>query len=581
MEKREINLELNTGKSAKELDKVVELLSEMNQKLDSVSDNSKAISDIGKGAKGSVGGIKSMFKNLTSVGNLFKASGVFFLATKIIEGLRQAFSENQVVLDAFKVAGTAATQVITDFTTFVINNFGTVTDYFTAVFSDPAESIKNLGKAIKQGFIDRFEQAKDVVGALSSAAVKFFSGDFAGAVDSLKEAGTEVIDVYTGTDNSLEKIKETVGGLVDATVKYAKSTYQSSKNLVQLNKEAAIAEAINMGLIESYDIQAESLRQIRDEERNGIAARIQANNDLKLVLEDQAKTMTEQAEKVRDAALAKFNLTKKDEDRIALIQAENELLAVNARVTGFMAEQKTNDLALAKEQIEVQKELALIGKTEYDRQRAESEQLLEDQIRFIEQEVENELRRNELILEAKRVHSEEVSKINQEQKAEEIMLEESVTQAKIDLAQGALAALSGLAKEGSDAAKAIAIGQAILNAYSSISATFANASANPSTILFPGYPYVQAGIAGLNAFATVKKIVSTNPSQRSSASAPTQRGAQPQAPSFNVVGSSPENQLASALVDKEQKPVKAFVVSNEVSNQQALDRNIEQTASIG
>ena len=581
MEKREINLELNTGKSAKELDKVVELLSEMNQKLDSVSDNSKAISDIGKGAKGSVGGIKSMFKNLTSVGNLFKASGVFFLATKIIEGLRQAFSENQVVLDAFKVAGTAATQVITDFTTFVINNFGTVTDYFTAVFSDPAESIKNLGKAIKQGFIDRFEQAKDVVGALSSAAVKFFSGDFAGAVDSLKEAGTEVIDVYTGTDNSLEKIKETVGGLVDATVKYAKSTYQSSKNLVQLNKEAAIAEAINMGLSESYDIQAESLRQIRDEERNGIAARIQANNDLKLVLEDQAKTMTEQAEKVRDAALAKFNLTKKDEDRIALIQAENELLAVNARVTGFMAEQKTNDLALAKEQIEVQKELALIGKTEYDRQRAESEQLLEDQIRFIEQEVENELRRNELILEAKRVHSEEVSKINQEQKAEEIMLEESVTQAKIDLAQGALAALSGLAKEGSDAAKAIAIGQAILNAYSSISATFANASANPSTILFPGYPYVQAGIAGLNAFATVKKIVSTNPSQRSSASAPTQRGAQPQAPSFNVVGSSPENQLASALVDKEQKPVKAFVVSNEVSNQQALDRNIEQTASIG
>ncbi len=580
MEKRQVGLELNTGKSDKELQQIVDLLSKMNTKLDGVSENAEAISDIGKGAKKSVGGIKAMFKNLSSVGNLFKASGVFFIATKLIEGLRQAFSENQVVLDAFKIAGTAATQVITDFTTFVINNFGKVTELFNKVFDDPVQSIKDLGKAIQEGFIARFEQAKEVLGLVADAAVKFFSGDFTGAVMAMKEAGKESVDVLTGQDDSLEKVKETIKGVIKATVDYGKSTLAAATNVVELNKQARFAEAINQGLIESYDIQAESLRQVRDEERNGIAARIEANNQLKTVLEEQNKTMTEQAQKVKDAAQAQFDLTKNDEDRIALQQAQNELDAVSARVVGFMAEQKSNDLALDKERIEVQKELGLIGKTEFDRQRSEQEQALADQIRFINQEVINEQERNRLIEAANKVHQEELTKIDQEENAKRVELEQTVTQAKIQLAQDALGALSGLAKEGSEEAKLMAAGMAILDAYKSISATFANASANPSTILFPGYPYVQAAIAGLNAFNTVKKIYATNPSKPSGASAPRQ-GSASQAPSFNVVGAAPENQLAQTIGEQKAEPVRAYVVTNEITNSQALERNIINESSIG
>ena len=583
MEKRKIGLELNTGKSEKDLQELVKVLTEMKDKLSDVSESSKSIDNVGKASRKSIGGIKGMLSSLTSVGNLFKASGVFFIATKIMEALQQAFSENQVVLDAFKVAGTAATQVITDFTNFVINNFGTVSDFFTKVFSDPVQSIKDLGSAIKQGFIDRFKQAKEVLGLVADAAVKFFSGDFAGAVYTIKEAGKESVDILTGQDKSFEKVKETIKGVVKATIDYSKATLESAQNVVKLNKEAAIAAAINQGLIESYDIQAESLRQVRDEERNGIDARIEANNQLKAVLEEQAKTMTEQAQKVRDAAQAQFDLTRNDEDRIALIQAENELMAVKARVVGFEAEQKANDLALDKERLEVQKELGLIGKTEFERQRAENDQALSDQIRFINQEVQNEQERNRLIAEANRVHQEELTKINEEENRKRIETEQLVTQARIDLAQQALAALSGLAKQGRDGAKAVAVGMAILDAYKAISATFANASANPQTILFPGYPFVQAAIAGVNAFNTVKKILATDPSNPSGSTTPnnTGRGAGSQTPAFNVVGTSPENQLATALSDKEQKPVRAYVLSNEVTNQQALDRNIQDSASIG
>ena len=55
----------------------------------------------------------------------------------------------------------------------------------------------------------------------------------------------------------------------------------------------------------------------------------------------------------------------------------------------------------------------------------------------------------------------------------------------------------------------------------------------------------------------------------------------PQAPSFNVVGAAPENQLAQTIGNQQEKPIKAFVVSNEVTNAQALERNIVEGASIG
>ena len=52
-------------------------------------------------------------------------------------------------------------------------------------------------------------------------------------------------------------------------------------------------------------------------------------------------------------------------------------------------------------------------------------------------------------------------------------------------------------------------------------------------------------------------------------------------PAFNVVGASETNQLAQSIGQEEKQPIKAFVVSNDVSDAQSLDRNIIESASIG
>ena len=51
------------------------------------------------------------------------------------------------------------------------------------------------------------------------------------------------------------------------------------------------------------------------------------------------------------------------------------------------------------------------------------------------------------------------------------------------------------------------------------------------------------------------------------------------APQFNVVGTSGQNQIAQSLGN--QAPVKAYVVSNDVTTAQSLDRNIVKTATVG
>jgi hypothetical protein len=54
-----------------------------------------------------------------------------------------------------------------------------------------------------------------------------------------------------------------------------------------------------------------------------------------------------------------------------------------------------------------------------------------------------------------------------------------------------------------------------------------------------------------------------------------------QAPDFNIVGASPSNQLAAAVQGQFQQPIKAYVVSKDVSTAQEMDRNIIGSASLG
>ena len=276
MATRTVSVELE-AKADKAISEVEDLKKELKGLKSSVEDFGKQ----GKKSLDDIGGIKNLFKGALGLGIVVKA----------FELLKDTFENNQVVLDAFKTGTEALSIAFNDLFGFLNDNVGTVIGYFKSIFSNPIQSLKNFGNAIKENLIERFESFLDTLGFLASAVKKVFSGDFAGALDDVKLAGKESLDVLTGVNDVFDKSVEVVTKATKSITDYTKSTIDSAKAIVDLNKQAELASVINQGLIEKYDRQAEQQRQIRDDETKTIAERIAANNKLGEVLEEQQKLM--------------------------------------------------------------------------------------------------------------------------------------------------------------------------------------------------------------------------------------------------------------------------------------------------
>ena len=202
----------------------------------------------------------------------------------------------------------------------------------------------------------------------SKCSKKVFSGDFAGALEDVKNAGKESLDVLTGVNDTFDKSVDIVNSSADAISNYASETIKAAKGNVELAKSAELAAVLNQGLVEKYDRQAEQLRQIRDDESKSIEDRIKANEELALVLDEQEKAMKENA--AIAVASAEAELSKNKVDNIELQKAYQETLneqaAIEAQITGFRSEQQTNANSLLREQKEIMNEIALFGKSERD-----------------------------------------------------------------------------------------------------------------------------------------------------------------------------------------------------------------------
>ena len=167
---------------------------------------------------------------------------------------------------------------------------------------------------------------------------------------------------------------------------------------------------------------------------------------------------------------------------------------------------------------------------------------------------------------------------------DEIKIDKLTSDQKLSVASDTLGNLAGLLGESSAAGKAAAIAQTTIETYKGAQSAFSSLAGIP--IVGPVLGGIAAAAAISSGIATVKQITSVKtPGGKggggSSISAP-RRATSPSAPpAFNVVGASETNQLAQSIGQDEKQPVKAYVVSNEVSDAQALDRNIVESASIG
>ncbi len=441
----------------------------------------QGVEDIGKSSKETAeatGGIKNGIKG---VGVALKAAGIG-LALKAFEMLSEVFMQNQKTADFFNTTFEAVSIAINDLVNFIFNNFGGIADSFKDVFENPVENIKAFGDAIKENLIERFNSFLDTMGYVGTAISELFAGNFSAAADAAKMAGKELVDVATGVDGSFDKIVETVETVTEKVVDYTKETIKSAKANVSLQKEAELSAVKIQGLIEKYDRQAEKLRQVRDDENATFEDRIKANEELGKVLEEQATQMLALQQIQVKAAQIEYDKLQNQENLIALTEAQNELLAIEAQITGFQSEQLTNQTSLQRELQDVKKELALEGISEREREMLEVEQQYDELFKLAKKSGADVT-----ALEQQKANA--ISKIKQEQAL-----------ADLEVANASLENLKGIFGEESAAGKAVAVAQATINTYKGVSEAL-GAAPPPLNFLLAGTTLA----AGLN---NIKNIVS-------------------------------------------------------------------------
>ena len=382
-----------------------------------------------------------------------------------------------------------------------------------------------------------------------------------------------LLDTYETNKNSLAKLRASDAD-EELIKKQAELTAEAGKNILTQN------DNIKNALSQKKDIINAHLVEIK-------TAEVQSDNESKTRASESAK---ERNEKQKEA----------EKERLELIAEAKKIELENLKVI--------EDAKLKAKQFEVESENEYLNQIEalqeqnYQAGLTDTERELtaiNDKYFALEEKAIGNAEQLKIIAEAK---GNEIDAINKKYNDKEISDAKAVNDAKIeiqkrglDIATQGISLISSVFQKSKGVQKAALIAESGIGiAKMIISNNAANiaALATPQAIASSGIaaiPVIAAnnistglGIAA-NIAATAKALKSLgggSPPSPSNTSGNTAAagvgGGQPQAPSFNIVGNSNVNQLSQL----QNQPMKAYVVSGDVSSAQSLDRNRIENATL-
>jgi len=497
-----------------------------------IGEVAKDTEKLGDGVKKATKDVKKLS---VSFGSLLKATGFVALLSKAFEVLKETFGKNQKVVDIFNTSMTALSIAFNDLFGFIEKNIGTVVGYFKDLFENPVEKIEELGKAITEGLYNRFIELLDVVGLVGKSLVQLVIGDFSGALDTIKQAGRETVDVFTGVDESLESVVETITAYTTETLKQADAITKTAK--------AADRAAVEFAKLNAqYLKDAEVQRQIRDDETKTFAERIEANNKLNEILGEQQKLQKEQVQIGIDAAQQQYDINASEENYIALQESKVAMLELEETITGQLSEQKTNQVSLEKELLETQKEVRAEG------------------LSGLERELQDLQDAYDLKLEMARKSGMDIKDIELQYSKDKKAIIVANVNDQIDAYAGLTNALIGLAGEN----KELAVASAIIDTFVGANKALGNAP--------PPLNYINMAAVIATGLANVSTIMSTDVGTGGggggNVAAPSTPAPQMMSGAFDISGGVAPDAM------------KAYVVTDEMSNSQNQLANIRRRATI-
>ena len=572
MKKETIVIDVQTDKAVKNIDKL----------NDSVKETGKETKNTSADIDRVTGGAATKFKGLTStVGGVIKsfkslrvaiiASGIGALVLAVV-AVGQAFTRSEEGQNKFaKIMA-----VIGSVTDNLLDLLADLGESIISVFEDPKQALIDFKKAFIQNITNRFDSAIKTLGFLGSAIKKVFKGDFKGAMEDAKSAGSSYIDTLTGVNDTLGKTAAAVKGLKDELVEEGKIAAQIADNRAKADKI----------------------------ERKNIVDRANANqkiSELRFKAEQRDKfSAAERVKFLKEASALEEETTNKEIEaaklRFEAKKLENQLTKSTKEDKDEEARLEAQLIALTTAKLNLQKRLQTSITTFQNEQKAQEAAELKEQ----EEALAAEQKKSDDAIEAKRKENEAIKALNDKKLQDEIAqtkAEEDNRQKQYAVVGNAIGNLQNIFAAFGKESKALAIAGIVVEQVASISKIIsntgiANAKAVAASPLTFGQPFVginsvSAGLSIAGSVAGAVKAISdlkSNKKSPSSASASSGvRSAAPRAPqaaSFNLVGQGGTNQLAEAIGSQSQQPVRAYVVSGDVSTAQSLDRNIVESASL-
>ena len=447
--------------------------------------------------------------------------------------------------------------------------------------------IKGIGLALKAAgiglVIEGFQLFKDVLKSNQGVA-----DTFAVTLQTLVFAFNGIIKaVSTGDFLSIPKVLSEARG--------------QAIELVALQNDILLKEAKRSKLQVKDLILAEKQRQLRDDETKSLDSRIEANEKLNSILKNQI--LEEQAIVQLKVDAANKELLKNDniENRVALLEAETEMLEIQERIEGQMSEYQMNRNSLQRESLQLTRDRAdVVRDTDRTIEDVENSRLgnertmLEEEMRMAKERRDADVAlyqaRADLAVEGTAEHIENLNKISeveaqfyQEQSDRQLQLralnQESIQQ-NFDLTSQGLGALQALndafaadnekaQKKAFMVNKAAGIASAVISTAQAVAKALAETTdPTPTQSLRFGNAAIAAA-TGAAQIATIARQQFNGGGDLDTDIPPGGTSAST-APQFNLVGSTGDNAILESLRNN---PVKAYVVGSDVTSQQQLDRN--------
>lgn len=484
-----------------------------------------------------------------------------------------------------------------------------------AAMREGANSVKQLGNAIKS--LTVFQTIYNFVNSATSVGLKVLRGALVstgiGALivglgllitnfDKVKKA---VLSLVPG----LASVGDVIGGLYNKFTDFIGITSEATRRLDAMKVAADKTLALNAKFVKEHgsqideytkqkiDAKNEYAEALKEDGANQIALAKELNRKLNKIDADRAKADKDKAKEAQDKIDEK-NKEAKDKSDAYNKSIADSIKKYNDEVLDIEADTEQKKLDLWKtQQIN---EINLLAKNQKDKNALllalEADYIAkqkvirdasnkEDERVFRAFESGKAKVKTTASKDALAVVAAGMDKSLQNAKDNAAAEEELEKQKKIARNQGLneyatiLGQASTLLGESTDEGKAAAIASTTISTYLAAQQAYASQLAIPT----PDAPFraaLAAGVAIASGLANVQKIIDTptpNGGGGGAAPAPTT----PQAPSFNIVGNSAATTNQIAMTTQSVQPIKAYVVAQDVTTQQALNRNIVKSASLG